>query len=52
MKKLYQCDMAFSLEIVSNLQQHFTYAVFYHIDISIILSYNESTLRGVVIPYE
>ena len=52
MVKLYQCDMAFSLGIVSKLQQHFTYAVFYLIDIPIILSYNESTLRRVVIPYE
>ena len=48
-KKLYQCDMAFSLGIISKLQQQFYVCCFYYIDISINLKYNESALSIVFI---
>lgn len=39
----------FLLELLVSCNNNFTYAIFYHIDISIILNYNESALRRVLI---
>ena len=38
----------FLLELLVSCNNNFTYAIFYHIDISIILNYNESALSRVL----